>query len=59
MWVRVRLCVCDFALAVSEPSQLLENDFWHEAAAKSVQRPRQSVWDGQVEWWGAGGRAKS
>lgn len=34
-------CVCDFALAVSEPSQLLENDFWHEAAAKTEQLRRQ------------------
>lgn len=33
----VCVCVCDFALVVSEPSQLLENDFWHEAAAKSEQ----------------------
>jgi len=29
-------------LAVSEPSQLLENDFWHEAAAKSDEAGKSS-----------------
>lgn len=46
-------CVCDFALAVSEPSQLLENDFWHEAAAKTEQLRRQERNRGR--WSGGGG----
>lgn len=47
------VCVCDFALAVSEPSQLLENDFWHEAAAKTEQLRRQERNRGR--WSGGGG----